>query len=262
MWGLGDYHAFATEMIWDLGPELVEACDIGPGQHVLDVATGSGNVALRAAAAGADVVALDITPESLAAGRAEAGRRGLSIEWVEGDAQALPFADASFDVVTSAVGAIFAPDQEATARELLRVCRPGGTVGMINFTPEGLAAEFFAVFGGPTPPPPVLWGSEERVRELFGDGVTALDMTRRTLVERHAGGPAGYVDFYKRTFGPIVAAFAAAEDPAALDAAFLDFARRANRGTPAEYHYEYLLVVGRRSAGHELVADVAVAELE
>jgi ubiquinone/menaquinone biosynthesis C-methylase UbiE len=262
MWSLGDYHAFATEMVWGFGPELVEACGIGPGQRVLDVATGSGNVALRAAAAGADVVALDITPESLAAGRAEADRRGLSIEWVEGDAQTLPFADASFDVVTSAVGAIFAPDHEAVAAELLRVCRPGGTIGMINFTPEGLAAEFFTLFGGPTPPPPVLWGSEAHVRELFGERIADLDMERRTLVERHRGGPDGYVDFYKRTFGPVVAAFAAAEDPTALDAAFLDFARRANRGSPAEYHYEYLLVVARRSAGHELVADVAVAELE
>ena len=262
MWGLGDYHTFAKEMVWGFGPELVEACGIAPGQRVLDVATGSGNVALRAAEAGADVVALDITPENLAAGRAEAGRRGLSIDWVEGDAQALPCADASFDVVTSSAGAIFAPDHHATARELLRVCRPGGTIGMINFTPEGLAAEFFALFGGPTPPPPVLWGSEAHLRELFGERIADLDMERRMLVERHRGGPEGYVDFYKRTFGPIVAAFAAAEDPAALDAAFLDFARRANRGTPAEYHYEYLLVVGRRSAGHELVADVAVAELE
>jgi ubiquinone/menaquinone biosynthesis C-methylase UbiE len=246
-WALGDYHAFATEMVWGLGPELVAACEIGPGQRVLDVATGSGNVALRAAEAGADVVALDITPENLDAGGREAQRRGLQIEWVEGDAQSLPFADGAFDVVTSSVGAIFAPDHRAVADELVRVCRPGGTIGMINFTPEGLAAEFFALFGGPTPPPPVLWGSEDHVRELFGDRVSALDMTRHMLVERHSGGPEGYVDFYKRTFGPIVAAYAAAADPAVLDAAFLDFARQANRGEPAEYHYEYLLVVARRS---------------
>ena len=245
-WGLGDYHAFATEMVWGFGPQLVEACVIGPGQRVLDVATGSGNVALRAAEAGADVVALDITPENLAAGRAEADRRGLAIEWVEGDAQALPFADASFDVVTSAVGAIFAPDHQATADELLRVCRPGGTLGMINFTPEGLAADFFALFGGPTPPPPVLWGDADHLRALFGDRVTSLDLERHVLVERHDG-PESYVDFYRRTFGPIVAAYEAADDPAPLDAAFLDFARRANRAdTGAEYHYEYLLVVAHR----------------
>ncbi len=246
-WGLGDYHAFATEMVWGLGPELVAACGVARGQRVLDVAAGSGNVALRAAEAGADVVALDITPESLEAGRAEAGRHGLAIEWVQGDAQALPFADGEFDVVASAVGAMFAPDQRATARELVRVCRPGGTIGMINFTPEGLAADFFGVFGEPPSPPPVLWGSEEHVRELFGDGVTALRMSRHVLVERHADGPEGYVAFYKRTFGPIVAAYAAATDPAALDAAFLDFARRSNRtDSGAEYHYEYLLVVASR----------------
>ncbi len=244
-WALGDYHEFATTMVWGLGPELVSACAIGRGQRVLDVATGSGNVALRAAETGADVVALDITPESLAAGRIEGDRRGLTIDWVEGDAQDLPFADGEFDVVASSVGAMFAADHEAVAGELVRVCRPGGTIGMINFTPEGLAAEFFALFGAPTTP--TLWGSEEHVRELFGDRVSALVMNRRVLVERHADGPEGYVEFYKRTFGPVVATYAAASDPAALDRDFLDFARRANRGSPAEYHYEYLLVTARRS---------------
>jgi ubiquinone/menaquinone biosynthesis C-methylase UbiE len=239
MWALGDYHAFATEMVWDLGPTLVEACAIGPGQRVLDVAAGTGNVALRAAEAGADVVALDITPESLAAGRAEGARLGLSIDWVEGDAQDLPFADGEFDVVASAVGAIFAPDHQAVADELVRVCRPGGTIGMINFTPAGLAAEFFAVFGAPSTP--MLWGSEDHVRDLLGDRVSALDLRPGTFVER-AADPEEYVAFYKRTFGPVVAAYAAASDTAALDRDFLAFARRASRSSPAEYHYEYLLV--------------------
>jgi 2-polyprenyl-6-hydroxyphenyl methylase/3-demethylubiquinone-9 3-methyltransferase len=139
---------------------------------------------------------------------------------------------------------MFAPDQPAVARELLRVCRPGGTIGMLNFTPEGLATEFFAVFGVPSTP--MLWGDEDHVRELFGDRVSRLDMTRGTLVER-APSPEDYVAFYKRTFGPVVASYAAAADPAALDAAFLGFARRANRGAPAEYHYEYLRVIARRS---------------
>jgi ubiquinone/menaquinone biosynthesis C-methylase UbiE len=142
-WALGDYDRFARELVWDLGPELVEACAIGPGQRVLDVAAGTGNVALRAAQAGAQVVASDVTRESLAVGERNARELGLEMEWVQADAQALPFANGEFDVVTSAVGAIFAPDHQAVADELLRVCRPGGMIGMVNFTPEGNAADFF-----------------------------------------------------------------------------------------------------------------------
>jgi ubiquinone/menaquinone biosynthesis C-methylase UbiE len=142
-WALGDYDRFARALVWDLGPELVEACGIGPAQRVLDVAAGTGNVALRAAQAGAQVVASDVTRESLAVGERNARELGLEIEWVQADAQALPFANGEFDVVTSAVGAIFAPDHQAVADELLRVCRPGGMIGMVNFTPEGNAADFF-----------------------------------------------------------------------------------------------------------------------
>src|SRR5829696_261588 len=171
-WALGDYDRFARELVWGLGPELVEACAIGPGERVLDVAAGTGNVALRAAQAGAQVVASDLTRESLAIGERHARELGLEIEWVQADAQALPFADGEFDVVASAVGAIFAPDHQAVADELMRVCRPGGTIGMVNFTPEGNAADFFgalAPYAPPPPPgalPPVLWGSEQHVREL------------------------------------------------------------------------------------------------
>ncbi len=134
-----------------------------PGQRVLDVAAGSGNVAIRAAEAGARVVASDLTPENFEAGRREARARGVELEWVEADAQSLPFQDAEFDVVTSSVGAIFASDHQAVADELLRVCRPGGTIGMINFTPEGLAGEFFELFGRYAPPPP-----RERCRPSCG----------------------------------------------------------------------------------------------
>ena len=257
VWGLGDYHRFATETVWELGPELVAACAIGPGDRVLDVAAGSGNVALRAAEAGASVVASDLTPENLAAGRREARARGLELEWVEADAEALPFGDGEFDVVTSSLGAMFAPDHQAVADELLRVCRPGGTIGMINFTPEGLAGEFFQLFGryAPAPPPgppPVLWGSEEHVRELFGDRVESLDTTRREYVES-AASPHEYCELFKETFGPAVAIYASLADRpdrvAALDRDFLEFATRENRGAPggpAEYPYEYLLVVARK----------------
>jgi SAM-dependent methyltransferase len=238
MWALGDYHRFATATVWPLGPELVAACGIGPGQRVLDVAAGTGNVAIRAAAAGADVVASDVTPENFAAGRAEAEARGVAVEWVEADAQALPFGDGEFDVVTSCFGAIFAPDHEAVAGELLRVCRPGGTIGMLNFRPAGAAAEFFGLFGRHAPAadgrPPVLWGDEDHVRALLGHGA-ALTLTRRSYVERVEGGPEGYVELFTQAFGPAVALRSEA-----FDREFLEFAARHwDHGGIA---YEYLLV--------------------
>jgi ubiquinone/menaquinone biosynthesis C-methylase UbiE len=260
MWALGDYHTFATTLVWEMGPVLVEACGIAPGQRVLDVAAGSGNVAIRAAAAGAQVVASDLTPENFEAGRREARSQGVELEWLEADAEALPFGAGEFDVVTSSFGAMFAPNQQAVADELVRVCRPGGTIGMANFTPEGLGAEFFRVLAPymPAPPPgwipPVLWGSEDHVRKLFGDRVASLELTRREYVERVPGGARDYCDFFKATFGPVIALYAGlAHQPerlVALDRDFLEFATRSNRGAPegpTEYHYEYLLVVARTS---------------
>jgi ubiquinone/menaquinone biosynthesis C-methylase UbiE len=259
MWALGDYHRFAKHTVWGLGPVLVEACGISPGQRVLDVAAGTGNVAIRAAEAGAQAVALDLTPENFDAGRREAATRGVDLDWVEGDAAALPFGDAEFDVVASSVGVIFAPDHQAVADEMLRVCRPGGTIGMINFTPDGLAGDFFELVGRYAPPPrldalsPVMWGNEAHVRELLGDRVASLQLTRRSYVERSPGDPAAYCDFFKQTFGPIVALRTElANEPerlATLDRDFLEFATRANEAPPdrpAEYRYEYLLVVGSR----------------
>ncbi|MGH3083922.1 MAG: class I SAM-dependent methyltransferase [Gaiellaceae bacterium] len=260
MWALGDYHRFAKELIWSFGPVLVEACGISPGQRVLDVAAGTGNVAIRAAEAGTDAVALDITPESLAAGRREAESRGVELEWVEGDAQALPFGPDEFDVVTSSAGAMFAPDHQAVADEMVRVCRPGGTIGLITFVPAGLGAELFELFGRYAPPPapgeqpPILWGDEGHVRELFGDRVSSLELTQKQYVEKlsgRSGTPRDYVEFYKETFGPVVATYAGLagrpEEAAALDRDFLELATRWNRGTPeaAEYHYDYLLVIAR-----------------
>jgi ubiquinone/menaquinone biosynthesis C-methylase UbiE len=260
VWALGDYHRFATELVWGIGPVLVEACGISAGQRVLDVAAGTGNVAIRAAEAGAQVVASDLTPEHFDAGRREALARGVSLEWRQADAEALPFSDGEFDVVTSSFGAMFAPDHRAVADELLRVCRPGGTIGMANFTPDGLAADFFATFAryAPAPPPgarpPVMWGSEEYVLDLFGDRVASLHMARREYVER-AASPRDYCDFFKQTFGPVVATYASLADRPereTLERDFLDFATRSNRGAPegpAEYHYEYLLVVARKCGG-------------
>jgi 2-polyprenyl-3-methyl-5-hydroxy-6-metoxy-1,4-benzoquinol methylase len=259
MWALGDYHKFARETVWQLGPVLVDACGISPGQRVLDVAAGTGNTAIRAAKVGAHVVASDLAPENFEAGRREAAAQGVELEWLEADAEALPFGDAEFDVVTSSLGAIFAPDHQAVANEMLRVCRPGGTIGMINFRPEGLAAEFFELLARYAPPsptgalPPLLWGSEDHVRALFGDRVDSLQMTRGAYVERSPGGPPRYHALFESTFGPVIAIRASvAGDPdraAAFDREFLEFATRGNRGAaggPAEYPYEYLLVVARR----------------
>ena len=161
-------------------------------------------------------------------------------------------------MVTSCLGAMFAPDHQAVADELVRVCRPGGTIGMINFTPEGLGGEFFGLFAQYMPPPPpdsqppVLWGSAEHVQELLGGALDPLDLRRDEYVER-AASPEAYCHLFKETFGPVIAIRASLEDEPdraeALDREFLDFATRANQGPaggPAEYRYEYLLAVGRR----------------
>lgn len=254
-WALGDYHRFAKATVWELGPVLVEACGIAAGQRVLDVAAGTGNTAIRAAEAGADVVASDLTPENFEAGRRAAEAHGVDLEWVEADAEELPFADGEFDRVTSSFGAIFAPNHQAVADELVRVCQPGGTIGMLNFTPD--IDDLFAVFApyGPPPPPgpsPGLWGSEEHVRELFGARVNWLELSRGSYVER-AETPHAYCELFKQTFGPVVAIYnSLADQPertAALDRELLEFATGANQGPPegpAEYRYEYLLVVARK----------------
>ena len=257
MWALGDYHRFATSTVWQLGPVLVEACGISAGQCVLDVAAGTGNVAIRAAERGARVVASDLTPANFAAGRRMAASEGVEIEWREADVEALPFHDAAFDVVTSCFGAMFAPDHRTTARELLRVCRPGGTIGMINFTPEGTGGEFFRLLGRYAPPlpptvlSPLLWGDEAHVQDLFGHQVAALDMSRHQYVET-AVSVRSYCELFEETFGPMVAIRASLADQpdrlAALHRDFVEFVRRSSRGTTGrvEIPYEYLLVVARR----------------
>jgi SAM-dependent methyltransferase len=256
-WALGDYHRFAKHMVWGFGPTLVAACGISPGQRVLDVAAGTGNTAIRAALAGADVVACDLEPAQFEAGRREARSCGVELEWVPADAAALPFADGEFDVVTSSAGAMFSPDHQAVAGELVRVCRPGGTIGMITFTPEGMAGEFFELFGRYMPPPepgaqpPGLWGDEAHVRALFRDRLSSLELTRSEYVERAPGGSAGFLGFYKRTFGPVVAIYERLDEDgrAELDRAALEFVDRWNTGAPdgpAHVPVEYMLIVGRR----------------
>jgi SAM-dependent methyltransferase len=187
MWAQGDYHKVAKASIWDFGPLLVAACGISPGQRVLDVAAGTGNVAIRAAEAGANVVASDLTPENFEAGRREASAHGVELEWVEADAEALPFGDDEFDVVTSAVGAIFAPHHQTVADELLRVCRPDGTIGLIAIVPTRPVVDLFKLFTRYAPgtvvaaESPLRWGNEQHVRDLFADRVTSLSLQHRSF---------------------------------------------------------------------------------
>jgi ubiquinone/menaquinone biosynthesis C-methylase UbiE len=254
VWALGDYHRFATATVWELGPRLVQACGISAGQRVLDVAAGSGNVAIRAAITGARATACDVTPENFAPGREAARSAGVEVEWIEGDAQALPFGDGEFDVVTSCFGAMFASNHQSTAGELVRVCRAGGVIGMMNFTPEGAGGDFFRLLAPYMPPPdpgatsPLLWGTEDHVRRLFGDSVQRLAMTRQTYDEQ-ASSAQEYLELFRASFGPMVAIYAGldAMGTQRLDRAFLDFVSRWNREeSTARIPYEYLLVVANR----------------
>jgi SAM-dependent methyltransferase len=183
-WAAGDYAAVA-EHIDDAPPrDLLAHVDVQPGQDVLDVATGTGNVAIRAAAAGAQVVGLDLTPELFETARWRAAQLDVTVDWVEGDAEDLPFEDDRFDRVLSTFGVQFAPRHAIVAQELVRVCRPGGLIGLVNWTPEGQIGELFKIMGRymPAPPdyasPPPLWGSEEHVRGLFAGSGVELEFSR------------------------------------------------------------------------------------
>lgn len=258
LWASGDYPAVAAELIPALGPELVRASGIRPGDRVLDVAAGSGNAAIPAAAAGAVVTASDLTPELFDAGRRIAAERGVDVEWVEADAEAMPFADDSFDVVISCVGAMFAPHHRATADELIRVLRPGGTIGMINWTREGFIGNLLVTmkpYAPPPPPgasPPPLWGDEEHVTSLFGDRVSSLQMARQTVRMDHCDDPLQFREYWKRNYGPTISAYQFnAESPervAALDEDFLDFLAtwRRDDASGAYWEAEYLLVTATK----------------
>jgi SAM-dependent methyltransferase len=258
MWASGDYPSMVETFLLPLGPRLVAACDIGPAMRVLDVGAGTGNASLPAAERGASVTASDLTPELLDAGRRRAAAAGLELEWAEADAEHLPFGDGSFDIVMSSIGAMFAPHHQDVADELVRVCRPGGTIGLLSWTPDGMIGGLFRTMGpfAPPPPPgaqpPPLWGSEEHLHELFGDRVDFATLNRDVLEVTAFEHPHDYAEHFKARYGPTIAAQANArktDRESEFDAALNEFCDESNRGTPerARFEMEYLLAVGTRA---------------
>ena len=257
MWASGDYPSMVETFLTPLGPRLVQACALAPGASVLDVAAGTGNASIPAAEAGARVTASDLTPELLEAGRGRAAAAGVELDWVTADAEQLPFEDASFDVVMSAIGVMFAPHHQQAADELVRVCRPGGTIGLLSWTPEGMIGNLFATMKPFMPPPPPgaspapLWGSAAHLAELFGDRVD-FHTTRRDVLEVTAFEQAhDYAEHFRARYGPTIAARGNAvrtDRGEAFDEALDAFSDRWNRGNGrARFEMEYLVAVGTRA---------------
>ncbi|WP_433376797.1 class I SAM-dependent methyltransferase [Actinoplanes sp. CA-142083] len=211
-WASGDYSAVAA-LIQPIAEELAQAADLSAGATVLDIAAGSGNASLAAARCGCRVTSTDYVTGLLDRGRERASAEHLPMDFDVADAESLPYADGSYDAVISVVGAMFAPDQEKVAAEMTRVCRPGGTIAMANWTPEGFIGHMFRTVGRRVPPPPgirgpVEWGSEPRIRELFGDRVSNLRVVPRTFVFRFAT-PEHFADYFRTNYGPTLKAFEA-----------------------------------------------------
>lgn len=260
LWELGDYPRVARTVIPSLGADLVTAAGVHAGQRVLDVAAGAGNASIPAALAGARVTAVDIAPALLDAGREAAARAGLAadaVDWQVGDAEDLDVEDASYDVVLSTVGVMFAPHHEAAAGELLRACRSGGTVALASWTPAGFVGQLLATlrpYAAPPLPgsqPPPLWGDEAHVRALFGDGVSTFS-ARNRVVHTELDGPEALRDLFRDAYGPAVAVYARTDDPdrrAALDADIVAVAERFGRweGSRFAMDWEYLEVVATRA---------------
>jgi ubiquinone/menaquinone biosynthesis C-methylase UbiE len=254
MWASGSYPTVVDEVVHTLGGILVEAVDVQPAQRVLDVAAGTGTSAIPSARRGAEVVATDLTPELLDVGRAAAEAEGTELTWQTADAEALPFADAEFDVVISSIGVMFAPHHQLAADELVRVCRPGGSIGVLSWTPSGFIGQLFATMKPYAPPPPPgaspapLWGSVEHVRGLFGDRVENLAAHQQVLIVDSFATGAELRDFMKANYGPTIAVYRfIGDDPEKVAALDADMAALADQFLiDGVMPWEYLIVTATR----------------
>ncbi len=255
VWSAGDYEAVA-ERILSVGERIVARVDVQAGERVLDVACGTGNAALPAARRGARVTGLDLTPRLLEAARARARAEGLEVEWLEGDAMSLPFGDASFDVVLSTFGCMFAPDQERTAAELVRVLRPGGRLGVAAWSPTGAIGDMFRTIARHLPPPPawarppVSWGDPEHARALFAPLDIDVELAVETVSFRFESSASEIAEFTSR-FGPLVTARAALEPQGRWDALVRDLVAftddvSAPHADGYGYDAEYQVITARR----------------
>lgn len=214
-WSSGDYAVVGTTL-QIVGEDLCEAMDLRAGKRVLDVAAGNGNVSLAAARRWCDVTSTDYVPALLERGKARATAEGLTIAFREADAEALPFRDASFDVVVSTFGVMFTPDQDKAASEMLRVCKPKGKIGLANWTPQGFIGQVFKTLGQYLPPPagvksPAMWGTRERLAELFGNAAVSIQAQPRHFAFRYRS-PEHFLDVFKTYYGPTLKAFAALDE--------------------------------------------------
>ena len=245
-WSAGDY-AIVGRTLQIVGENLCEAVNLRAGERVLDVAAGNGNATLAAARHFAAVTSTDYVPALLERGRARAEAEGLQVTFREADAEALPFADSTFDVVLSTFGVMFTPDQARAAREMLRVCRPGGRIGLANWTPGSFIGELFKVLGRYLPPAaglrsPALWGTEERLKELFSEAEASIQATPRIFNFRYRS-PAHWMEVFRTFYGPVNRAFLALDTPRQdeLERDILNLLARFDRGgvgglvVPSEY---------------------------
>jgi SAM-dependent methyltransferase len=257
MWTIGDYPDIART-ITGVAETILERADAGPGVSILDVATGTGNVAIPAALSGASVTGLDLTPRLLEVARERAAEAGVEVSFIEGDAEELPFDSDSFDRVTSCFGVMFAPRQELAAGELARVARPGATIVVTAWTPEGLNGQMFKTVGSymPTPPPelrpPVMWGNEDHVRSLFDPSGAELAFERHMVTFEHES-PESWFEYNERVLGPTIMAKGFLEPQGKWNALRDDLVKLYTDGNEAEdgtfrARAEYMLTIARMPA--------------